>query len=407
VFPGVRGDWPGLIAVTLAAWLFVPGAYACPYSVRQVGFVILKKEPYRVCCLVRDDTPDRERVASWFRDCDYVLMDSNVEAAVLNLDQSADEALASAVPRKIDRLPAVVIVSPSGERTMRLRLGSQSSSEDAVRALLERAVSSPKREELKSHIVKNWCVVMLATGGDRAKNEKARGEVKAALEEVAGSETELGATIDVPPHLLVVASDDPAEKVLLWSLGLPHGKTPEPRVVVLFGRGQQIGPVLEGRTLTRAWVRSTIYKVGMNCACMTDHRWVSGPRIPLRWEEDCQEEVRRLVGIDPDSPEVRLAIARAWQTDVQMERGALGLLGYTEGPFVQVEAPDGSVSVEATPEPIAAARLAVTRARSATEADPGATLEERAGKAVIAVIAGMVVVVLACSGVLLWRKQRA
>lgn len=403
----VRGaGWFRTFALTLVVCLSLPGADACPYSVRQVGFVVLKREPYRLYYLITDDTPDKERLAAWFEAADYILADSNVEAALVNVDQQkAHEALIFSIGLEIEEFPAAFVVSPRGDRTIPLGLELETFSAEAAAALLDKVVSSPKREELKSHIVKHWCVVMLVKGSDASKNKKAEAELKAAIEQAAGSTTELGKVIETPPYLLVVDADDTAEEVFLWSLGLPRAEASEPRALVLFARGQQIGPVLQGRTLTKAWVRSVIRKVGMNCACMTDTRWVSGPRIPLRWEHDRQEQVRRLVGIDPDNPSVRLDVARIWRSNAQPGQRSEGPLGYTEGYLDYPEGlvPDapGGLSAEA------ASSGPYVATRSGAKAEPISMLEKHAGHVLTLVIAGMAVVALAFSGVLLWKRRGA
>ena len=72
-------------AVVCALLCFVlPEAFGCPYSVRDVGFVDLDPVPYRLYCFVRDNTPQKDDIASTFeRISRVVLMDANVEAELV------------------------------------------------------------------------------------------------------------------------------------------------------------------------------------------------------------------------------------------------------------------------------------------------------------------------------------
>lgn len=394
-----------LLTFALSASLFLSTAGACPYSVRQVGFAELKTEPYHVYVLVTDHTPGRERLAGRLKQAASIITDSNIQVEIVDVDrQETHDAVIDSYGLNIQRYPAAIMVSPKESAIILPGFQTGALSAKEVGNVLQTAVSSPKREELKSHIVKHWCVVMLVEGTDAARNQKARAEVKAAIKEVAGSIAQSGEIIDKPPYLLEVASVDPSEQVLLWSLGL-GGETAQPRAVVLFGRGRQMGPVLEGGTLTKAGVADMVAGVGVICACTTDHRSLRSTGIPLRWEEDRQDQVRRLIGFDPDSPEVTMELARVWQEEPPASKSGLGLFGYTEARIEYVEEPGGNAA--AGPPENKAPSAPSTVASSSAEVQAVSTLEENTGRMVIVVIAGMVAVVVAGSLILASRRRGA
>ena len=81
---GTRGQASFLARKTFAALLFLAfclgpsAALACQYNVRDVGFVDLESDPYRLFALVRNDSP--AEVIAALRDLtSAALRDSNVE----------------------------------------------------------------------------------------------------------------------------------------------------------------------------------------------------------------------------------------------------------------------------------------------------------------------------------------
>lgn len=201
-------------------------------------------------------------------------------------------------------------------------------------------VSSPKREELKRHIVRDWCVVMLVEGTDREENERAEKAILRASQQIVGAVTETGMRVKRKPYLMRLSPQE--ERILLWSLGLPEPDRREPSAVVLFGRGQRIGPVLEGKEIDESSMLSLLYSLGKACACTTDPKLLSGPQIPLRWGDEVQEEVCRELGFDPDNPLVRSALAMlgvfAENPNACVQgAGSQAVMGYTESPANEPE----------------------------------------------------------------------
>ena len=92
----------------------------------------------------------------------------------------------------------------------------------------------------------------------------------AAAKAFVGTTTALGDKVDAPPQLVTVAANDPDERVMLWSLDMGQHDPPRAQAVVLFGQCRQIGPVLEGKTLTESQLIGLFNTLGINCACTTD-----------------------------------------------------------------------------------------------------------------------------------------
>jgi len=392
---------PDLVALSTALCVLASASVqSCPYSIRQSGFVVLKKQPYHVYCFVNDKTPGKDELSTAVNDARYVLRDTNVEAEVVNVDRQLDhDAMIHYYQLAPDKLPVLALVSPKEEVT---RLGGAALSPDNVEAVLEGVVSSPKRDEMMEHIVKQWCVVLLVKGADAADNHRALTEAKASVKDIKGKPAEMVLSIDDPPHLLVVDAKDPQERIFLWSLGLTGDDPPKAKAVVLFGRGRQVGPVLEGSNLNRTSLSNIFFKIGSNCSCTSDPIWISGRFVPLRWDDLCRREVRRLAGFDPDSMRVRSEMARVWNKDLETGQSG-GFLGYVEGYF---EA-DGETGAETMTVPFVAPPTAAPRRDKSSADEPVSALEHRAAHMLVIVVTGMAAAVALAGGLLAWGRRRS
>lgn len=406
----------GLSLLLVATW---SRAIGCPYSVRQVGFAMPRSGPYQVFVFVDDKLENPDELGRAFDAAAIVLHESNVEAKIVNVDRQGDhEALTYREDASAERLPAAVLVSPQQKA---LALGAVDTSKD-LRALLDRVVASPRRDDLVQTIVEHWCVVLLVEGGQSKEDALAKREIAAAIEAFGGSGAKGGRPGTKPPHLLVVPNGD-EELVLLWSLGLQDGRTRSPQAVVLFGPGRQFGPLLGGPSITQSRLLGILNALVVNCACTTDTSFLSSPVVPLVWGEDMQERVRVHVGLDPRDPVVKMNLARLWK-DKGWDNGLdVGLMGYHEGyiEFTQ-EGNEETVVDDATPAfrpapvPRASAEAAVkspdspprpTAETIAAAPPPPAALPSRVRRRLILVVTALALVVVAGSTLILWRGRRA
>jgi len=369
-------------------------SFACPYSVRDVGFIELEPARYSIYCVVRNDTPERDKVSAAFEELSHiVLLDSNVECEVVNLDQQQGHEAAEYVDFwGIDAFPAAIVVAPDGRSLVLPMVRGAEPLKDTVWSVLERVVSSPKREELLEHAPTAWCTVVLVEGDDRAENRGARETVEAAMALISGAVTSMGRVVRAPPHLLVVPQQSFAEEeVLLWSLGLDNHDNRGARAAVLYGRGRQMGPVLEGEGLTRDAVLNLFYIIGMDCGCETDPRLLAGRTIPLRWGSAVQAAVVGQLGFDPESPMVKTEVSRIWSGGAMYVEGPFG---YTEGAFGYIEQPAQAI-VKPTSE--------VVPERAAGS---DATLGERAGRTVLLVGGALALCGVVGGGIIMILRSR-
>jgi hypothetical protein len=309
----------------------------------------------------------------------------------VNLDHDPDhEAAASLASLDIRELPAAVLVSPGGDALQMPGLAMNRVSEEQLRAVVAATASSPKRDELKDELVDNWCVTVLAEGTNPAANQRARAAAEAAGEEIVGKSTELGQVIEAEPHLLTVAADDPAEQVLVASLGLADGDPADPRLAVVFGAGRRLGPVLQGAEIGQRSVLEYLETLARNCTCTSDPGELLGPSVPLIWDADTRSRVREALGFDPEKPEVRMVLAGVWQTLAAPDAGAGEPFGYADE---YVEFP-----VEATAQPPGG-----NTGLPETKAPLGA----RIARLLIVLLAGIAVMAAVVGAVLFLRRSKS
>ncbi len=283
---------------------------ACPYSFRQAGFAELDPRPYSACFVLRETTAGRESLSQWIREASLeVLLGSNVVATTVDMDQEPSHRAADLCKSLgIATFPAVLLFSPDGRSMVAAEAPQDGASRDWVTSQLEKMVRSPLREEIVRNIVRNWCVVLLMEGEDAEQNRRARAAIESAVRRITGSITETGLTVQDGPYLVLPSPGAAQERVLLWSLGL-EGEEAGPAVVVLFGRGRQLGPVFKGPLMTADALHEAFYLLGRRCVCTVDRRWLSGRSIPLKYPAWFEDEVLRRAQIDVSSPEVKLQIA--------------------------------------------------------------------------------------------------
>jgi len=83
-----------------------------------------------------------------------------------------------------------------------------------------------------------------------------------------------------------------------------------PQVVILYGRGRMIGPVLSGERLSQPSVSAILNTIGLNCECGLDRKWMQGVMVPLKWGRDRKQEIAKQLGFNPESPEIRIEMSQ-------------------------------------------------------------------------------------------------
>ncbi len=313
-----------LVWFIAAVCLLGAAALPCEYSVRDAAFVCYEHEEYRLLIFVRDGTP--EPVRTLLEEAALIqCLGSNIRYEIVNADENPEHPiLAGAIAEETGgsagqsaSFPMAILATPSG-RCLPVPLGEvEEISREAVWRAFEALVKSPARETITRDIIEALSVVVLVEGSDAERNEQARAIVTEAIDRIEEmmpyfpKPVHAPAKLDRPPRLVTVArSAQAGEAVLLFSLDLDSRPADEPQVVVLHGRGRQVGWPLSGGDLDRSLLERILSISGQDCECDLPRSWMQGRLIPLRWDEEIVEALVRKIGFNPESPAVILEVSR-------------------------------------------------------------------------------------------------
>ena len=344
--------------------LLVIDALACRFNVRDVGFVDLGSEKYRLFIFVPDGTPAAKVDA--LKSIAYATyLESNVKAEVLTASAAAKGEAAPFLPRDLKRVEAV-FVSPDGKKSLEVSLTAEGkplsvSAWDG----LESVFDSPRRNGVVSKVYEHYGVILIVDSKNADENLRIRKMADTVVASISGKMDKLEKEIREPPVVEVISAKDFAgEKAFMWSLGITE-ITETPQVAILYGRGRIIGPVLRDERLDERALTAIVNTIGLNCECGLDRKWMQGTMIPQKWDEEVQKQFAQQLGFDPESPAIRLEMSQILskggkgqganrQTSIGGTLDDL-LMGYREGALnvAQVDPPPEvpSSGNSAEPEP--------------------------------------------------------
>jgi hypothetical protein len=445
-------------------------ALACRYSVRDVGFVDLETEPYRVCIFFRPELPTD--VATLIEQMSAVaLRDCNIQTEIVAAKAAENHP---AFPRfpvgPDDPLAHAVLLSPEGQALPLALLPRDESSGDSqgpgpnltwgpepaggarlrpsqgqsqgttgrqqprptepdglserLASVLGEVASSPKREELLAAVSRSFAAVLLIEGEAAEANRRARQAVSSAIEAIRGQMQSMPKTIAAPPALVVLeASALEPERILLWSLGLDTAPMAQPRAVIVYGRARWMGPLMQGEEITEPNVTGLLSIIGADCECGLDVAWTLGTRLPVRWGAARHAQVTKTLGFDPENPLVKIEVGRiAARSGVRRASSATdqGVRLSSAGSSTASDLSPTTPSPQ--PSPIGRERGLEGRGRGGVAVpsvgSPSATREESATNTAAFAdsaqvllrgwlfVAALAVIVLSTGGVLLWNAAR-
>lgn len=279
---------------------------ACKYNIRDVGFVDFGADVYRLYPYVAQDTsPEiRNRIndlaAAVFADSNIYFegisdSDKTNPQALELLGQLQLETFPTAVLTVADRQPLVIPIPEDHEQ---------------MTMTFENLLSSPLRETLLKKLQDVYALVLVLHGADSERNTRALETARSSIAEISRFMDNMPKASGNPPELLELPwSQRAREKVLLWSLGVDE-EDPQPAAVVLYGRGRIMGVVLKGQEISETHLDQYLSIVGLDCECGLDRRWMTGRRLPMKWDQQTQQQVAKVLNFDPESPMVKMEISR-------------------------------------------------------------------------------------------------
>jgi hypothetical protein len=336
-----RFQWSSLAVLCVLAVCADP-AHGCRYNVREIGFIDVGVEPYRLFVYLPSNVPSSE-ADNLKNTLDAAFADTNIRCEPIPAGMDANHPASRALSEHgIDQYPAVVLVSPDGpSRRLALDAGGRSLVE-AVSLALEAMLDSPTRRQILEKAADRYGVVLLIEGPQQDRNAAARETVSAAISYVDQELESLPKPIARGPEMVVLDRPSQArEELLLWVLGLKPEDVNEPCAAVFYGRGRWIGPLFKGGLLSDANLLRILPIIGADCECGLDHRWLQGTMLPARWNQSLQQKVAANLGFDPESPLVKMEM-------VSIVRRGMGGSGAGGVPFGYREIEVGDTSQDST-----------------------------------------------------------
>lgn len=268
----------------------------CRYTIRDVAFVDLGGDGWILRAEVPEGTSD-DWASTLKRIARASLADSNVELVIARGDK--DSPLTTS------------LVAPDG-RSLSLALPTDP---DALARHgwdeLDAVASSAARDRFRARCLEIHAAVVVFEGEDVADNVRVNGLAKEAISQVLGTLEELPKPSRAPPEVIAVPfGDRRKERVLHWATGADEEEAGDAHVVVLYGRGRRMGPVISGPVITASAIKQALLLIGQDCECELPRSIMRGSQIPLAWGKDQADRAQDVLGFDGRNPMVKQEIAR-------------------------------------------------------------------------------------------------
>lgn len=267
--------------------LFAALTLVCRYTVRDVAFVDLGDENYRLVLKIADPQPATLGAVA------EALLDTNVSYEIDELEDLSSES------------SKVTLHHPDG-RSLDVDIWNQ----DGVDALkLNELTDSPLRRVMLDEVFTHYAFVLFIEGESAEKNSRALEVIDGAFKELGKIYEHMPKAVGARPKLTTLSYDRrDEERTLLFALSADEIGS-EPALAVMMGRGRRVGPVLVDEEISPTATFGILNSIGQSCECDLDRSWMQGPRVPLRWDAKTRARVIQDLSFDADNPFVRTEIS--------------------------------------------------------------------------------------------------
>jgi len=385
-----------ILFILMSNSIYYSTAFGCKYTVRDIGFTDLGSTPYQLYFYVDDHIP--EEIVSTFQRIAYAaLLEANIVAETINIDQQPQHpAMNYFRSQKSASLPVVILANSYGNQILLPFSYTSENYKEPVWQIIENVVTSPLRKKIIELVANRYGAVLLIEGKNKEKNILAQNAISTAIEDISQVLQIMPKPIKEPPQIMVISQQAFAEeKVLLWSLNVNTEDPNEPQIVILYGKGRRIGPVIKGTDITKENIFSLLAIIGADCECGLDRSIMLGRMIPLRWERKIQSDMVKSLGFDVENPMVKSEMSQilSMTPALQGNKNTLNpLMAYREG-IVTFDNVPSVPTVSSDP----------FRADVSSESEAAGSPVFRVG---MFLGGGIILVVLAIAGIIFIRTKR-
>ena len=273
------------MASLLITLLITTTAWACRYTVREIGFVNLQGDNWTLFQVGNAPSEELLRPEG----------DVNLDLGFINPSDDPNHPAAIA----LNGGHGYVIVGTDG----RARALGDMSREQAI----DQCLTSDLRSTIAREALDTFAFVLVVPGPDAEENARARAAAATAQQQLTALAPHLPKPVKNPLQVIELTPEQAEEEdILLWSIGADD--TSHATLVVMYGRGRRAGPPIqedyEGTELT-----TQLALIGESCECETDRAWLKEP-IALMQSDEVSRNAPDRLGFDPASPMVQAEIVR-------------------------------------------------------------------------------------------------
>ena len=282
----------------------------CRYTVREIGYSGIGSQPYLLELIVDDDVP--VNYISAFKAISYAtFLESNIKTKIINISEDNNFISDNNLVDINMKLPAVLFQGPDSQLiNTEFDLHNKVFREE-IWDLCEKVSNSNIRSQIIEKLINSFAVILFLESKDPRTNELARTEINNAQNDFRAISGLLAKPVNKPPVILSIPFQERVnENFLLWSTGMNSISETETAVIVLYGRGRIIGPVLVQDRIKARSIYNLLSIVGADCECGLDQSWMLGKMIPLIWDKTSRNIVSSELGFDLDNPLIMSEISQ-------------------------------------------------------------------------------------------------
>ena len=259
----------------------------CRYTVRDVAFVDLGDENYRLVLKIAEPQPATLGAVA------EALLDTNVSYEIDELEDLSSESSKVTLHHPDGRSLDVDIWNDAGIDTVKLN----------------KLTDSPLRRTMLEEVFSHYAYVLFIEGESAEKTARAREVIDGAFIELGKIYDQMPKAVGARPKLTTLSyARREEERTLLFALSADDIGS-EPALAILMGRGRRVGPVLVDEEISPTAVFAILNSIGQSCECDLDRSWMQGPRVPLRWDAETKARVVQDLSFDAENPFVRTEIS--------------------------------------------------------------------------------------------------
>lgn len=300
-----------LIVILMGTEFHSTATFPCKYSVRDVAFVNIHREPWQLE-LLKPATANASQVEQWNQTVQQALDRSNIDYTWVDPQSPQGRLFGQrATDSKQDPGSGIVarLTQSSGEAKI---LGTWDPANLANE--IGRLVDSPLRQKMLEDLSQCLCVILLIESGNDELDLPARAATQRAVSSINRQMWSYEKAPDQGPvmHELTRANRE-QEFWLIKSAGLEPADLDQPVVAIVYGQGVILGEPIMGNDQLEAQLVARAGICGRSCECDLDKKWLYGQQVLHRWTLANERTAETSLDFDPNSSLVQAEVSQIIQ----------------------------------------------------------------------------------------------